>query len=854
MLNTLKRKKGYIYSFIIPFIILFFIAFCLGFILKKYNNTLFVSDMYAQYKSLFTNLRTEGLSFYSFSKGLGSSMIGTYAYYLISPFNLIVFLFKEIHIHYAIMLIIFIKMSLCGLTMYALLKHHFKENKMLLIFSTAYALMAFNVNYYFHVMWLDTVYLLPLVLLGIDKIIRGKKPYLYIFALFLTVLMNYYLAFMVCIFSVLYFIYRLYLYNEKKKDKKEIFRTIRVFLISSIIGGLLTSFILVPTLFEFKDMPRGEYNAFLENQIGFNGNPLEIIGKLFIGSHNNDTLLSHYTFQIYTGILISVLVLLYFLNHKISKREKHASFIIVLIFIMSMLINYINYIWHGFNVPICFNGRYTFIFSCFLIYLAMRSLTEIKYITKLQYFIVAPIYPILGVITFIGQFPFTNLFMVYVTVALSFFYLLLLSIYGKNNKDSKIASYLLLFLVLGELFTNMFFSLQDFKFKTVREVQGSYVIMQKQVSKVMEKDSSTFYRMEKNFNYSATDPLYFSYNGIGTFLSTMSKTQLDFLAKLGYNVHNNIIEYMTTYPVSDSIFGMKYYMDKDSDPKSHYYNKIDSFQVSSANGIFYNVFKSDVSVYENSSALSIGTLTGNDVSKCTPQYQNFDRMQYQNNVISCLSGKDISIYEKIPLQKVEGTKFSFINTKRDNIIAYPNVKADLLKNEDFVELIIGNRSFGVYNNMSFIPQFFENKADLGITMTTETKNSKNNKQEYIPYLYYFNADTFYKTFNDLNKHSLQITKKKGSYMEGTASATKDNHYLFTTIPYDTGWTIKVDGKKIKYDKVFDTLIGFDLKEGNHKITFSYFPKGIKEGTVLSLVTLIGLGIFIFTLEKKTKKK
>lgn len=847
MIKKIKNKKEYFLAFIVPFLLFLLLSFALGFLLKRDNNTVYISDMYAQYKALFMNLKTEGLHLYSFSKGLGSSMIGTYAYYLVSPLNWIIFLFQESHLPIAILLIIGFKISLCSLTMYIYLKHHSKETKLLLLFSLCYAFMAFNINYFFNIMWLDSVYLLPLVLLGIDKIVKRKQPYLYIITLFVTVLTNYYMAFMVCIFSVIYFIYQLYLQYSYPLEKEKIWKIVKTFLISSLLGGLLASFLIIPTALEFKDMPRGEYNAFTENHLSLNGNPFEIIGKMFMGSQNEDSLLAKQNFHVYAGILIFILVFLYFLNHKISKKEKKASFVILIIFILSMLVNYFNYIWHGFNIPICFNGRYIFIFSCFMIYLAFQSFSKIQYITKKQYFLIAPIFPILGVITFLGQFIFTNTILVFASVFLSFIYIFLLYAYSREEKQALIAL-LLLVLVSSELFSNAFFSLQDYSFKYQKETEEIYALMKKEIGKMEKREDSLFYRFEKGFNFSANDPLYLGYKGIGTFLSTMSKTQLDFLSNLGYNTHNNLIEYLAPVPVSDALFGVKYYMEKDGEVS--YYDKIDTFKISSAGGTFYNVFQTDVNVYKNPYALELGTLVQNDVSTCIPKNKDYDRLAYQNEVIKCLTGNNQDIYEKIPLKKVEGTKYTFTNTKNYDFFAYPNVKTNFINNEDEVELFINGISLGNYTNSFFTMQFFENHAEQGVSMEVETKNNKESKRKYNPYVYYFNTDAYRDIFSQLQQNSLKIIKFKNHYLEGKANVTKENHYLFTTIPYDKGWTIHVDGKKIKYDKVFDTFIGFDLKEGTHKITFSYWPPGLTLGFILSSMSLFGCIFFMYSFKKQ----
>ena len=184
MLSKLKNNKNYIWAFLIPFLIFILLCFSLGFLYPD-GKAFYISDLDAQYKALFAFYRENGLVGYSFSKGLGGSMFGTYAYYLASPLNVITFLFPTKYLHLSMLLILGIKLSLASLTMYIFLHQHFKEKKYLLLFSIIYAFIGFNAAYYFHLMWFDAVYLLPLIMTGIDQILKNKKSILYLVSLFL---------------------------------------------------------------------------------------------------------------------------------------------------------------------------------------------------------------------------------------------------------------------------------------------------------------------------------------------------------------------------------------------------------------------------------------------------------------------------------------------------------------------------------------------------------------------------------------------------------------------------------------------------------------------------------------------
>lgn len=112
-------------------------------------------------------------------------MWGILPYYLLSPFNFILLFFTSSQMPTAIFIMTILKIGACGLTSYIFLNRIFHKTWSPLIFSVCYAFMSFNMVYLSHIMWLDGVILLPIVALGIHRIIDKKRPLCYIISLFL---------------------------------------------------------------------------------------------------------------------------------------------------------------------------------------------------------------------------------------------------------------------------------------------------------------------------------------------------------------------------------------------------------------------------------------------------------------------------------------------------------------------------------------------------------------------------------------------------------------------------------------------------------------------------------------------
>ena len=71
-------------------------------------------------------------------------------------------------------------------------------------------------------------------------------------------------------------------------------------------------------------------------------------------------------------------------------------------------------------------------------------------------------------------------------------------------------------------------------------------------------------------------------------------------------------------------------------------------------------------------------------------------------------------------------------------------------------------------------------------------------------------------------------------------------------PYDDGWTVTVDGVKQPLKKSLDAFLRVDVTAGEHEVELNFFPKYLREGIIISLVSLGILCILIFISAKRKK--
>ena len=774
--------KKQLLAFFLPFSCLLILFIINGFIFGE--NSILYSDSQYQYYQTFIYLKQllNNHSLYSFQIGLGSSMIATIAYYLSSITNLFVCFFDNIELF--LIITVLIKISLCGLTMYNYLKYNYKS-KYIIIFSTAYALSFYSLANYFQFMWLDAYFLSPLLLLGIDKIIKEKKYLLYGIILFLIILSNYYMGYMCCLFAVLYFVYKYLLSN---KDKK----TIKIFIIISILFGLMTMFLHIPNLLEIIKIERGSNKDYL-----FNTDILGVLSKIFVGSNIEGGILNYYHPYLYIGIFNVILLLFYFVNKKIKKKEKILSGIFILILILNIVFVPFDNFWHALSSPIGYNFRYIYLFNIFVITLCLKSLINIKYIDKIWYFIFFLLFILISELVTLRNI--MNYFNIYVSVFLFFLYLI---IYKSNNKDIKI---LFVILAISELFFNGYTIFKKYEFSTKTYLNNIYLEKKNILNNI--KDES-FYRLEFLNRFGFNDPLNYNYYGASGWLSSVNLNK-DFYNKIGYGTYNNSLGY-NNYLLLDTLFNIKYVVSMD---ELKYYDLISTNKISAYGDEFYGMGYIDSYLYENPYSLNLGYMVS---SKVKEEFDCNNPFDCQNKIINNMTDTTNNIYEYYLYEedlKLKNKDFYLLVSIKD----YKKT-AFLYINKDRIKIVDN-----ISNSL-----FFENNFD-DIEITTKNIDKV--------YLAYFDFDEFVNKYNILKNNQLNITGFKESHIKGNINVT-DNDVLFLSIPYDDSFKILVDNKEVDYYKVFDNFIGLDLETGYHDIEIIYEVKGFKLGLFISLISLI----------------
>ncbi|MBO5278360.1 MAG: YfhO family protein [Lachnospiraceae bacterium] len=831
----MQKKKSapdatlvYVLSFFIPVAILILIYILRG--VYPFGEQCFLrSDMYHQYAPFlaeFQNkLKTGGSLTYSWNIGMGVNFTALYAYYLATPINWITILFPQKYLIELMSVFLIFKAGLSGVAFsYYICKRTNTANPLVAGISVFYSLSAYVCAYSWNVMWLDCIWLLPLILLGLERLVKEKKCLLYCITLALCITSNYYIAIMVCIFCVLYFILQMVICKEAWKGW---FGRCARFGFYSLIAGGISAALVLPAYFALSLTVSGDFN-FPQNLNRY-FSVFEMISRQLMLVE--PAIFSAHEPNIYCGMLIFLLVPLYALNPKASLREKAGKFALVFLFYISFNLNILNYIWHGFHFPNSLPCRQSFIFNFLLLTMAYDGLRGIRFYSSKD------IARVLGIVTVLflliehlmanDKYPY---YIVYISLLFVGLYAAALALY-RNRNIPKAASVCVFFLiVIIEAFVNT----EDTSVNTTGRT--AYVKDNPSITAVLEeaaKEDSSFYRVEKLKRRTKNDSAWHHYRGVSIFSSTANVGFADFLAGLGCEESTNSYSYYGATPLTEAILSVKYVLGselvEDTDLRKLF------------------ACENSVYLYENVYTLPIGFLVPDTMEELWSVTAN-NPFSVQNKFAD-LAANVSPLFVSVD-HETTGNTIDIYPEQEEHLYVY--ITSDC---EDFAVTFTGSDGLQFRDALTFSDVRNLYIMDLGVCPAGShiafTATGKDNIAGYVYALKQSNLEALYET---LSARALNVTEFSETCIKGTINAEK-NMTLFTSILYEKGWTATIDGEKVPVSAFKDALVSVPVTAGTHEIELSYFPYGLKAGLLITGVSLgILIGIIVWTMRKKKENE
>ena len=852
-MKFIKKQKYILSTFGISFLIMMIGFIVLG-LYPFGKSQIMVIDSWHQYypflQELHEKLQHGDSLFYSWNMGLGSNFLLVMAYYAFSPIYLLSVIFPREYLREFMMLATAIKIALAGSFFAIYLRGTFKKEDYSIVgFGLFYAFCGFAMGYYWNIMWLDAMALLPLIMLGLNKVVDGKGFALYVIALAVAVISNFYIGFFICEFILIYYFVVYFTRTSGFNLSHFVKKTLLIGLYSIIAVGL-AAIVLLPT---FRGLQLSHaVNATFPTEFKTYFSILEILNNMLAGVSPS---VKSGLPNIFSSFLALYLLGVFFISNEVRIKEKVMSFILIAFFVLSFNINYLNFVWHGFHFPNEVPYRFAFIFSFLILTWAYKGLENLETLPKKQFWFIS--LSLLGYLLVSEKQDLSDV-VFYVSLGALALYTILIQMYRYEVIRKKAFVIGLCVMMLAESLLSAVMGTGT----TGASTRDSYPYLGDEISEAVESiyaADDEAYRLEMVKWYSTNDPALYTYRGVSMFSSTVNSKISIFTQKLGLaaSPEANRYLYAASTPLVNGMLGVKYFLGRDhaGTEQNEGYSLMSKTE--------------KISIYKNNFPLPLGFV----VDDMVYNWNNTHRSPFlvQEDFVRAATGQDVKLYADVPI-----TSENYVNMESkglDNIrYSYRNIDSGKVGNatvlinapekKQMYLYMFANRSYKTKVTVLEKTIEYETRRgliiDLGILeqgteikLEFETQAAKDGY--YNLQAVTFDAEAYAQVHQELADEPFQITEFKSSKIVGTVDA-KQSGVMYTSIPYEPGWTVKVDGVKAVVDPIQNAMIAFPVSAGRHDVIMTYVPDGLVVGLLISLVSLLGFIVLYLRFERKPRDK
>lgn len=855
-----ERLVYFIYSFL--FLIMVIGVFFL-FIEQKKSFMWYMDGMNQHYLFLYDfneiirNIFQNGFNTFSLNMGLGLDVIGQYSYYVIGdPFVIISFFFPMDKLQYAYSLMILARIFCIGFAYIFFCRYKKKECIPTLIGAIIYSFCGYVLYAGIrHPYFLNALILLPLMFIGVEKLIKEDKKIFLTFIIFISAISNYYFLYILTVLSVIYGIVT-YIFDVKEKTVKGFFILLLKSAICYIIGLLMSGVIFLPSVLAFLNSARTD--------------SVPII--YFTRNSYNNFLLSYIKIYDYHWNVIQVAIIcIPFAGLLLCKWKEHKKLLTLNIVITLMLLSpVIGSIMNGLSYP---TNRYSFM-SSFLLAYTVTSLfkKDMHYSAKELCFmgIISSIFINLTYMT-MKYSKGTSKFVIISTVFIILINLIFITNYFiKNIKLKKVFTILSNIIIIIIIIFNIVYVANSYYKNTYIEEFEKYSKISKKyetengrikdfkeaIDYIKENDRSIYRIAKYPVNINNTAILY-NYNGTPSYYSIANNNILKLQKELEmYNYTDTRTSDYNNKTRTLSLLGTKYFIcSKDKEQYVPY---------------GYSIYKEfdDTIIYINYNYLSLGIfydsyINENDYQKLNSLEKESALLEFAkvNENIENVNQGDINNIK----ENVVEVNYNILSDKKGKIDIEFDNKYDgdlfvVVKNVklDYKDIEKSKYSMkAIYNEISYV----ETVKNIAYPYHMDRDNfvinlgqvqDDNNKIELkfthdkgkLTYddikLYVIKNSSYDEQIEKLKETKFENMKIDGNNISGKINNDK-NGILQLSIPYSEGWKVFVDGKEQELLNLNTGFIGVELDAGKHNVEFKYTTPGLNLGIIISI---IGFALFI----------
>ena len=831
------------------------------------------------------------LVMWDMSLGYGADILSTLNYYAIGdPLNLLYGFVSPKNTETMYNFMIVLRMYLAGITFIMYARKMKKRSYGTVIGALVYVFSGFCFRLGLrHPFFINPMIYFPLLCLGIEKIYQRERPYVFIFAVCVSAMSNYYFLYMLTIFAVIYAWIRFYKYSEENKIKT-FFLTILKFGMYYTLGIAMAAVILLPSVIGFLGNGRYGNGADWKSLIVYPGKYYLLFIENFIGYGN----MGSNTNAGYLPI-VGIVVLFTLFSQRMKHKKYRAAFIASII---ALILPIFGYAFNGFSYA---NNRGAFALSFIVALLTAEMYPRLFVMSKRQQIGIGAgiiIYTVFCIIVNAsGEEILKNKGIMAACGLIAVFYILLLIFqrlgYDTQKRIVRVSMAILLLISVG---VHGYYRFDPKEYAYTQEFmdqgQAYRTLKEDNIRMLSKANDPSVYRVHaegyRYKNYGLINHL----NTISGYYSITAKCVTDTIK--GYDTLG--MQYADKYKGVDqrlgllSLAGVKYI--------TVAHNSQVAKDVSSMGDVPYGVEKlrkkGNITLYKNKYALPFAYAYDSYMTE--QQYEQLNGIGKEQAMLAQIilnqhpadkeiqhneqrNGPDIQTISlpETRISSPKGKKYADITVPvekdKETYLYFKNLVYHGKKNGDDKFILTGRKGTKgilvtqndvqqkIHIQSTFNPYYFGRK-DYIVKINHQTSKAKEKvRLNFLsPGEYEFDDISLITVpkkdvlarLKERKENSMKQIQYEGNHFRGVYHAKKDQ-ILCVTIPYSKGWKATVNGNRTKIYKANGMFMGIIMKKGTQSVKLDYETPGLKIGAWISLVAWIGLGIYGLYFEKYRKK-
>lgn len=816
-------------------------------------------DLFCWFKDV---LSGRSLIDYTFTKYLGGSNFAVFSYYLSSPFNLLIVFFDKTQIPMFINILYLLKTSVAALFACFYLCRRFSpatrtKYAVTVLLAVSYALGQYMIAQSSNMMWIDGVYMLPLIIAGVEKLISDKKSTLFIVSAALALCFNWYTGIIDLMFAGIWFLFES-LRTARQSSLKAFGASVLRFALACVSLLLISAAILLPTLTLLSGRTYGSSGIGMLLDLSMIGFVPGVISNYVFGYASVKG-----SVNLFAGsfVLIGV-VLLFFSSLKL--RDKLVYGLLLLFVVMSFYWQPLVALFSMLRMVEGFWYRYAYIGIFTLVYLAAvfyleSDTSKIKlYLPLLTAALFCVIVVLISVLR--PASVADNIFAARLSeslmmpddrtlvpliakmvfpVSVSVLFSIVLGLKRGTSQAFTAGAILLSAVILLELLLNQMVLGRTYSTGNGPAI-SQYSANEAELLKQIEDPSfyrvvQTSYHSRYNGLFSSySEPMSYGFNSVTAFVSAPDENAVYFLDRAGYP------QYYDTIPVTasenlalDSLLAVKYILLPAGDDNNNGIEKISG--IDGFKDLYLNRY----------AAPAAFTVKG------TGSFESEGKgpALYLNGLYRHLSGieKDIFIPLTATDSSVDGRAYSYrLESSDDGYVIY----AEFVTNSGSGATLFMNGKKTTEYATEMAPKMVRVKnVDGGCDLRLEFYNDGGQVTE--ARFYKLDLKALEEASSAMKVNAASKTVIKDGHCSFEVANASSGTSLFTSVPYNKGWTVTRNGKKIEPDLTGEALMTIPLEDGRNEIEMDYRVPNKTAGLAAMAAGVILLaGITVFENKKK----